>query len=134
MKKPLSLLIVLTLLNFLLACTFLPGVQEDQPYVSRQCELVTRQLDLNTYLGSEKIDLFDDSKKSKENQNHKKSSSGNVDFGSKGGEALLAVIVAWAGVTLVVSGSMVVTGNILHWSEYQGRCDESELRQFVYQF
>ena len=134
MKKPLSLLIVLTLLNFLLACTFLPGVQEDQPYVSRQCELVTRQLDLNTYLGSEKVDLFDDSKKSKEKQNNKKSSSGNVDFGSKGGEALLAVIVAWAGVTLVVSGSMVVTGNILHWSEYQGRCDESELRQFVYQF
>ncbi len=133
MKKPLSLLIVLTLLNSLLACTFLPGVQEDQPYVSRQCELVTRQLDLNAYLGSEKVDLFDDSKKGKKKQNNKKSSSGNVDLGSKGGEALLAVIVAWAGVTLVVSGSMVVTGNILHWSEYQGRCDESELRQFVYQ-
>jgi len=114
----------------MVACTFLPGVQEEQPYVSDQCQLVTRQLDLNAYLGSSKVDLFND--EPKQNPPKKSGSSGLKGFGEKGDEALLAIIVAWAGVTFVVSSSIVVTGNILHWSEYQGRCDESELRQYVY--
>lgn len=58
----------------------------------------------------------------------KSPSNGLSNFGDQGTEALLAVNVAWAGVTFVVSSSIVVTGNILHWSEYRGRCEESEIR------
>lgn len=114
----------------MVACTFLPGVQEEQPYVSDQCQLVTRQLDLNAYLGSNKVDFLNDAPK--QSQPKKSDSSGFKGFGKKGDEALLAIVVVWAGVTFVVSSSIVVTGNILHWSEYQRRCDESELRQYVY--
>ncbi len=142
MKKPLFKMIltafVLCLLNSLLACTFLPGVQDEQPYISKQCELVTRQLDLNAYLGTNKVDFFNDGKSEERIGSEKKASqkksggSGFKGFGEKGDEALLAIIAAWAGVTFIVFGSVVVTGNVLNWTEYQGRCDESELRQFVY--
>ncbi len=144
---------MLCLLHSLAACTFLLGLQEDQPYVSEQCDLITRQLDLGAYLGVKEVGFFNDVKVNEkpsleslnaaaelteENSSHennsKSSSSGNNSFGQKSGDTLLAIIVAWADVTFVVSGSIVVIGNILHWSEYQGRCDESELRQLVYQF
>ncbi len=130
--------LVLCLFNSLLACTFLPGVQDEQPYISKQCELVTRQLDLNAYLGANRVDFFNDGKAertvgSEKNGSQRKSDgSGLKGFGENGNEALLAIIAAWAGVTFIVSGSVVVTGNILNWTEYQGRCDESELRQFVF--
>ena len=33
--------------------------------------------------------------------------------------------------SLLVSGSIVLVGNSLHWLEYQGRCDESFLKEQV---
>ena len=70
----LSSIIIISLANAMVACTFLPGVQEEQPYVSDQCQLVTRQLDLNAYLGSSKVELFND--EPKQNPPKKSGSSG----------------------------------------------------------
>ena len=40
--------------------------------------------------------------------------------------ALAGVIVVTAG-SAVISGSIVVTGNTLHWLEYQGTCSDGYL-------
>jgi hypothetical protein len=42
---------------------------------------------------------------------------------------VLAPIVAISVGSLVVSGSIVVTGNTIHWMEKQGRCDDSVTRR-----
>lgn len=142
-RKAVCFLILASLLNSLVACTFLPGVQETQPYINGECELVTRQLDLDAYLGTEEASFTKDIKAKeklelssegeevveKGSQNKNSFSSSGSRFGKgDSGLYLLAIIAVWAGATLVVSGSIVVIGNMLHWSEYQGRCDESELQ------
>jgi len=38
---------------------------------------------------------------------------------------------AWTGFTAVISGSIVVIGNTVHWLEQQGPCDEERLEQQV---
>jgi len=38
---------------------------------------------------------------------------------------------AWTGVTAVVSGSIVLIGNTVHWLEQQGPCDKDELNRHV---
>jgi hypothetical protein len=141
-RKTLCVLIVASVLNSLVACTFLPGVQETQPYISGECELVTRQLDLDAYLGTEEasfsknvqakeeLELSSEDEETVEKESRTKNSfsSSSSRFGNgDSGLYLLAIIAVWAGATLIVSGSIVVVGNMLHWSEYQGRCDESEI-------
>lgn len=42
-------------------------------------------------------------------------------------EACLAVILAVSAGSLIVSGSIVLTNNTVHWLEYQGSCDDSFL-------
>jgi hypothetical protein len=42
-------------------------------------------------------------------------------------EACLAVILAVSAGSLIVSGTVVLTNNTVHWLEYQGSCDDSFL-------
>lgn len=42
-------------------------------------------------------------------------------------EACLAVILAVSAGSFIVSGSIVLTNNTVHWLEYQGTCDDSFL-------
>jgi hypothetical protein len=44
-----------------------------------------------------------------------------------GDEACLAVILAVSAGSLIVSGTVVLTNNTVHWLEYQGSCDDSFL-------
>lgn len=41
----------------------------------------------------------------------------------------VAVAGLWTVGSTLVSGSIYLTGNTLHWLEYQGRCADSELRR-----
>jgi hypothetical protein len=43
-------------------------------------------------------------------------------------EACLAMILAVSAGSVVVSGSIVLTNNTLHWLEYQGSCDDGYLK------
>lgn len=138
-KKIVCYVFFISLVNSLVACTFLPNVQEDQPYVSEQCKLITRQLDLDIYGGMDKLKTADEKAAIKSNTTKaaKTTSSGswyNPNMPPESILVLVGIATVWAGATFIVSGSIVVTGNILHWSEYQGRCEKSEIRQFVYQF
>jgi hypothetical protein len=42
--------------------------------------------------------------------------------------ALAAVVVVTAG-SAIISGSIVMTGNTIHWLEYQGTCSDGYLNQ-----
>ncbi len=42
-------------------------------------------------------------------------------------EACLAVILAVSAGSFIVSGSIVLTNNTVHWLEYQGTCSDSYL-------
>ena len=42
-------------------------------------------------------------------------------------EACLAVILAVSAGSLIVSGSIVLTNNTIHWLEYQGTCSDGYL-------
>ncbi len=43
-------------------------------------------------------------------------------------EACLAVILAVSAGSVIVSGSIVLTNNTVHWLEYQGSCEDGYLK------
>jgi len=79
-----------------------------------QCHLVTKQLELD----------FD-------TEYYKRSTATPCAVGCEG-EVL--ALVAIPTITLVVSGSVVLVGNTLHWMEKEGRCDDSTTHNLVNHF
>lgn len=100
---PFFLIIMLT------GCAFYPKVADSQAY-AQQCQMLTRQLELD----SQQLNISN-------------SCSG---LGGEAGMLCLATlgVVIPAG-TILVSGSITLVGNTLHWLEYQGRCPDSFLRK-----
>ena len=93
----------------LTACAFYPKVSERQEY-AQQCELLTRQLELESH------------------QLNMSNSCAGLD-GEAGLVCLAALGVVIPAGTILVSGSITLAGNTLHWLEYQGRCPSSFLRK-----
>lgn len=59
---------------------------------------------------------------------------GNVSASCDSPECILSIglfAAAWTGFTAIVSGSIVVIGNTVHWLEQQGPCDNDKLEQHV---
>lgn len=112
-------LAALTLVLLLSGCTVYPSkVPLDQGYA--RCELVSRQLALNyEWL---------------EANTHANLLRGLGDC-QQSTEVCLAAYVAiiggWTAGSAIVSGSVFLAGNTIHWLEYQGRCDDSGLRQLI---
>ena len=121
MKAPESTLLfwALTALLILSGCTVYPSkVPLDQGYA--RCELVSRQLALNyEWLeANTHADLWrglGDCQQSAE-----------VCLG-----AYVVIVGGWTAGSAIVSGSVYLAGNTLHWLEYQGRCNNSGLRQLI---
>jgi hypothetical protein len=44
-------IVLAALLCGMTACTFLPGIDDEQPYTRESCELITQSLDLKAYWG-----------------------------------------------------------------------------------
>ena len=93
--KCIAICLVLILTLNLAACLFVP---ETKAIKNNDCQLVTKKWSLEF----KKADI-----------------SGRVD-----GEILVAIGAVAVG-SLVVSGSVVVVGNTIHWLEQQGLCDDS---------
>jgi hypothetical protein len=88
------------------ACVYVPVV--DEPDASASCKTYTKTMSLNT------IEM-----------------QGNIvqpgcNTGDCAATLLAAVVVVSAG-SAIISGSIVVTGNTLHWLEYQGTCSDGYL-------
>jgi len=96
-----KLIIFLLITIFLSSCVFVPKESEEQKYAGN-CDMLTRQLTLS----AQKID-------------------GHVCKSGSSAEACLIVygVILPVG-SFVISGSIVLIGNTLHWIEYQGPCSE----------
>ena len=93
------------------SCTFFPTVSREQGYAD-SCEMLTRQLTLS-------VEVLEFN-----------GCGDNADAGA----CLLFAAVGLPTITFVVSGSVVLAGNTLHWLEYQGICDEGFLVESVAAF
>jgi len=92
------------LLHLLLsACVYVPVVDENE---SAKCNTVTKSLSLG------KID-----------------SEGDLSMRcrNEGCAAVLAGVATISAGSAIISGSIVLTGNTLHWLEYQGTCSDGYL-------
>jgi len=62
--------------------------------------------------------------------------SGHITASCNSPECILSIGVfaaAWTGVTAIISGSIVIIGNTVHWLEQQGPCDSGELDEQVFE-
>ncbi|WP_339671888.1 hypothetical protein [Dasania marina] len=109
-----TLLIGSLLLALLSGCIFSPKTASQQPY-SEQCNMQTRRLSLST----------------------NNISGSYVCHGSTGDDAKACLaafgIVVPAG-SFIISGSIVVANNSLHWLEYHGTCDQGLLNEVTHIF
>lgn len=85
----------------LVACAFVPKVDNQQDY-AKHCEMYTKELTLDAV------------------------SLGGFDCGGSSSCVVIASLIPVT--TFLVSGSIVLVGNTVHWLEYQGSCDESLLQ------
>lgn len=100
--------------------TYYPHVNENQSYKVEGCELVTREFNLRKFeIGRTKHSLLVDCIE-------------NGPTNCLAGEAVVQVLTQlWEGTTYVVSSSIKVTGDVIHWVEYQGRCDIDDIDETV---
>lgn len=94
---------LILLIIFLSSCTFVPKVTRD-PDDSR-CKLVTRQLTLDLIVPNGSSSCNDHN--------------------------CLVAAAVYTAATGVVSGSIVLAGNMVHWLEKAGKCDNSFLDQKI---
>lgn len=92
-----------------LSCAVVPVQRAHSPY-DRVCGISTHEYDLEVV------------------------QMGNISASCHSAECIVSIGVfaaAWTGITAVVSGSIVLIGNTVHWIEQQGPCDKNELAQQV---
>ena len=99
-------LTALMVLN-LVACAFVPKVEHSQTY-AKNCEMYTKEFTLDAI------------------------SLGGLDCG--GNTSCVAVAGLIPITTFLVSGSIVLVGNTVHWLEYQGSCDEGLVQSGINKF
>lgn len=108
MKSKIKISITIILISTMLSgCFFYPKAARE-PY--NQCKLVTRKLTLGM----------------------KTARGFNISSSSAKPEALLGALgvgVAASTATLIVSGSIVILGNTVHWLEQEGSCPKGRIRR-----
>ncbi len=100
--------ITILLASVLASCAFVPAVDEQHRY-AQECDMYTRQLEL-------KIEQYDQ---------FWNCQGGNLN------ECLLGVVIGLPAITFVVSGSVILIGNTLHWFEYEGTCEGGMVAEYV---
>lgn len=100
--------------------THYPQVKQKQSYPVEECELVTREFNLKKFeVGRSKAHVLANCIE-------------NGPTNCLAGEALLRVFgEIWEGTTYVVSSSIKITGDVIHWVEYQGRCNKGDMDETV---
>jgi hypothetical protein len=107
---------ILTLLSFLFVGCFAPAIVADR---NHNCQLATKKLTLT--LSEEGTDALI-------------GTLSDLSHGCQKPECLLIIplgVVAASATSIIVSGSIVVVGNTIHWVEKQGRCENSVTQTVV---
>jgi hypothetical protein len=102
---------------YITSCLFLPKTIPDEE--NQECLLVTKSMTIDYYTSPDMIDEAVD-----EMANAIKSDCHEPEC-----LLLFAPLIAISVGSFIVSGSIVVVGNTIHWIEEQGRCDDSVTRQ-----
>lgn len=108
MTKIKRLIIVLFLSNLIISCAFTPDISKNQGY-TKNCKMFTKKLSLGTQPIKGKLC--------------------NTGDDPKACLYTLGVVVPVA--SFIVSGSIVIAGNVIHWLEFQGTCEDSILRKGI---
>ena len=100
--------------------THYPHVKKNQSYAVEECELVTREFNVRKFeVGRSKAHALANCIE-------------NGPTNCLAGEAIIQLFAEiWEGTTYVVSSSIKVTGDVIHWVEYQGRCDTDDMDETV---
>ena len=109
--------LLLVLITFLIqSCIVIPKTvpEEDQ-----ECLLVTKSMTIDYYTSPDMIDEAVD----------EMVNAITSDCHEPECLLLLAPLITISVGSFIVSGSIVVVGNTIHWIEEQGRCDDSVTRQ-----
>ncbi len=124
-------LIALLLITSFSACVVVPKVSVHQ---EAKCKLYTKKLSLGWLHQSGSKAKVKPSPKEKKKKNRRYSSSPNLQLHVRGGgggdfgkalEALLIIFVGVIVVSTIISGSIVLIGNTLHWIEEKNKCTKS---------
>jgi len=107
MKFTNKCLAVIFLLFLLTACAFYPKVVANQHL---SCELVTKQLTIDGFGEVPDVSGCTDS---------------DCIITILGGAAVIGIV------SFVVSGSIVITGNTIHWIEQEGRCNDGVINKAI---
>lgn len=107
MRSVIKVTLIAVLALNLAACAFVPKVEHSQTY-AKNCEMYTKELTLDAI------------------------SLGGLDCG--GNTSCVAVAGLIPVTTFLVSGSIVLVGNTVHWLEYQGSCDEGLVQSGINKF
>lgn len=102
--------LVLALTVTLSACVYVPVIDEPDT-ASASCKTFTRTMSLDS------IEMHG---------NMVQAGCNNQTCADLAVGALAAVVVVTAG-SAIISGSIVLTGNTIHWLEYQGTCSDGYL-------
>jgi len=103
------LLIIIS--SILTSCAVVPKATHDAD--DARCNLITRKMELDT------------------------TGTGNVNCAGNDGRAVLiclGFVGTVAAASAIVSGSIVLAGNTVHWVEKQGRCDDSFLNTYIMKY
>ncbi len=109
----LKLILWLGLFGILSGCFTVKAVNQPE---DESCHLVTKALAMN-FSGDLSSSYLQ--------------SSADVNQNSDSSKAVLVLLVAIPVTSFIVSGSISVLGNAVHWVEKQGRCEDSEIRTFT---
>ena len=102
---------------FITGCLFLPKTVPDEK--DQECLLVTKSLTIDYYASSDMIDEGVDEMLNA------------ITSDCREPECLILFVplITISAGSFVVSGSIVVVGNTIHWIEEQGRCNDSATRR-----
>lgn len=103
--RSLNLIFIIALIN---GCTSKPVVVRDEDNL--RCNLETKKREL---IIREEI----------------KNSSSRSDVGNAINGLMLAIGSVYSATTFIVSGSVVLVGNTVHWMEKQGKCDDAFIKK-----
>lgn len=98
-----QILLNIILILLLSSCTYIPVTVDNK---KDQCEMVSKKFELSV------TDI--------------------KGIRCHGGEDCLLMLVTVPLGSLIISGSIVLIGNTIHWLEYQSTCDEGFLRKSIY--
>lgn len=117
MKTPAVFPIIFLTLS-LCACVYVPVVDESKASAT-DCETVTKHMSMQN--------LFETGAR----DTHGRSNDIPINIGggcnSECAAAILAAVVVVSAGSAIISGSIVLTGNTVHWLEYQGTCSDGYL-------